>query len=134
MSLGPWALGGATGPAHPRRSKREGPPGRAAAEPSAARAAAPAPVFVYKAGSARKRNTAPLPGFRLPLPAWEEGPSGTRDRGPVLCAEAQSAAPSASPLPPALQPTSEARGPRPSPSNQLCDPTRNTDQSAVTIK
>lgn len=36
--------------------------GRAAAEPSATRAAAPAPVFVYKPGSACKRNKALLPG------------------------------------------------------------------------
>ena len=76
MSLGPRALGGAIGPARPRRSGEGGTAGRAAAEPSAAQAAAPAPVFVYKPDCARERNSARLPGAPWPLPAREEGRRG----------------------------------------------------------
>lgn len=64
----PAAAAAAAAASH-RGGEREGPPRRAAAEPSAAREAAPAPVFVYKRGSACRRNTVPLPGTRQPLPA-----------------------------------------------------------------
>lgn len=74
MSLGRQALGGATGPAHPCRSGEGGTARPAAAEPSAAQAAAPAPVFVYKPRSACERNTAPLPGARCRCQPGRRGP------------------------------------------------------------
>ena len=80
MSLKPWKLGNTTSPAslsqQSRRDRQEGP---AAAEPSATRAAAPAPVFVYKPGSGSERNTAPLPGAQPPLSARKKGLLGIRD-------------------------------------------------------
>ena len=86
MVLEPWAAPPARHIGVAARGRdRAG--GRAAAEPSATRAAAPAPVFVYKPGSACKRNKALLPGAWRPLPAREEGLSGARGwrqrQGPV---------------------------------------------------
>nr|CAI9698672.1 unnamed protein product [Rangifer tarandus platyrhynchus] len=74
------------------------------------RAAAPAPVFVYKPGSARKRNRDLLPG------AWRRCQPGRRGRrGPGVGdidrdwyaegAASLSAPPSTRPLLPAPQPT-----------------------------
>lgn len=86
LGLGHWAAPPARRIGVAARG-RDRPGGRAAAEPSATRAAAPAPVFVYKPGSARKRNRDLLPGAWRPLPAREEGSSGARGwrhrQGPV---------------------------------------------------
>ena len=106
VSLGPRALGGAIGPARPRRSGEGGTAGRAAAEPSAAQAAAPAPVFVYKPDCARERNSARLPGAPRPLPAREEGrqgPGWAPRPGPARGARPARLRPVRPPTPPRLR-------------------------------
>lgn len=92
-------------------------PAPAAAGPSAAWAAPPAPVFVYKPGSARQRNTAPLPGAAAAAsPAEGRGCRAPGTRGgprPDEARRARGTGPARRPAPCSTPAFTPAHQPRP---------------------